>query len=91
MHVFKVLHSHRSGMDRWVGGVSVASNSPPAEIGVVFGRLVPPVRASRIAGYRAMVFHAVCFELSEGELSFIHRASVECVRCMLAPKAIENT
>ncbi len=75
-------------MDRRVGGVSIASNSPPAEIGVVFRCVVPMVRASRIAEYRAVMLHAVRLELSEGELSFIHRASVECVQCMLTPKAI---
>ncbi len=90
VRVFKVPYSHRSGIDRLVGGMSVVSNKPLAEIRVVFGYFVPPVLASGIAEYRAVMFHAVRFELSQGELSFIHRASVEDVQCMLMSKAVEN-
>ncbi len=68
----------------------MASDRPLAEIRVVFGCFVPQVQASRIAEYRAVMSYAVCFELSEGQLSFIHRASVEDVQCMLTPKAVEN-
>ncbi len=90
MCVFKVPYRHRSRIDRLVGGMSVASNRPLVEIHVVFGCFFHLVWASRIAEYHAVMFHAVCFELSKGELSFIHWASVEDVQCMLTPKTIEN-